>query len=256
MPDDAGEAPAVQVGSSLLDGRVGLVELRRAPNNFFDVALLEQLVAAIDALVAQDARALVLAAAGKNFCAGAKLGGGRRQGDVYAAALPLFEVPVPIVVAAQGAVVGGGIGLALAGDLRIGSSETTFRPNFAQLGFNHGFGMSVTLPAVVGEQAALRLLLRAQTVRAEQAHALGLLDLIAPAENLRDVAIGEARLLAGHAPLAVASIRQLLRGERLARIRAAINAERSEQVRLMRTADFAEGVAAVNDRRTAWFTGT
>src|SRR5439155_742096 len=79
----------------------------------------------------------------------------------------LFAAAIPVVATVQGAAVGGGLGLALSADFRVASPDSRFWANFARLGFHHGFGMTVTLPALVGQQAALDLLYTGRRVPGE-----------------------------------------------------------------------------------------
>ena len=64
----------------------------------------------------------------------------------------------PVVAAIQGAAIGAGFGLACLADFRVGCPETRLAANFARLGYHHILGLSVTLPALVGQQTALDLL--------------------------------------------------------------------------------------------------
>jgi enoyl-CoA hydratase/carnithine racemase len=159
------------------------------------------------------------------------------------------------VAAIQGAAVGGGFGLALAADFRVASPEARFSANFARLGFHQGFALSVTLPAVVGQQAALDLLYTGRRVNGEEAHRLGLCDRLVQPDVLRREAHALAAEIAESAPLAVRSIRQTMRGSLASQARAAMERERPEQERLMRTEDWREGLTAVNERRSANFIG-
>jgi 2-(1,2-epoxy-1,2-dihydrophenyl)acetyl-CoA isomerase len=253
---------AEEVTFSLDEDLVACVEIHRAPNNFLDAALVAALADVYEQLDRDErCRAIVLCAEGKHFCAGAVLGegaaseGGRFAGSIYREAVRLFATTTPVVAAVQGAAVGGGMGLALSADFRIASPATRFWPNFAQLGFHHGFGLSVTLPAAVGPQRALELLLTGRRVGGEEAFALGLCDRLVPAEQIRAEARGLAGAIAAAAPLAVRSIRETLRGELAARVEAATLREGAEQARLMQTGDFREGVAAGAARRAPKFTG-
>ena len=252
---------ADDLGVDLDDDHVGVIEIRRPPNNFFDQALIAAIADALDELAAGDCRAVVLASAGKHFCAGADFqrearattGSGDRH--LYDEARRLFEQPLPIVAAVQGAAIGGGLGLALAADLRVAAPEARFAANFARLGFHHGFGLTVTLPLVVGHQAALDLLYTGRRVDGERASALGLCDRLVPAGQLRDEARSWAAEIAASGPLAVRSIRATMRGPLVAQIRAATDHEKAEQGRLQATDDWREGVRAVAERRPATFTG-
>jgi 2-(1,2-epoxy-1,2-dihydrophenyl)acetyl-CoA isomerase len=240
---------------------VAAVELHRPPNNHFDLALIASLADAFEAIDRDGGcRAIVLCSEGKHFCAGADFSGragGAADGPrhLYQEAIRLFECRTPVVAAVQGAAVGGGLGLALAADFRVASPEARFVANFARLGFHHGFGLTVTLPAVVGQQRALELLYTGRRVPGEEALRLGLCDRLAPAETLRAAAHAMAAEIAASAPLAVRSIRHTMRGDLAERVRAALVREQFEQERLNRTEDFREGVRATAERREPRFSG-
>jgi 2-(1,2-epoxy-1,2-dihydrophenyl)acetyl-CoA isomerase len=243
-----------------LDGDfVAIAEIVRPPDNFFDRALIAAIADALEALDREPAcRAVVLCSAGKHFCAGADFRGrpldteGGRH--LYDEAVRVFGTKKPIVAAVQGAAVGGGLGLALAADFRVAAPEARFSANFARLGFHHGFGLSVTLPKVVGEQRALELLYTGARLSGEEALAIGLCDRLAPLDALRERARAFAVEIAGSGPLAIESIRTTMRGDLQERIRAATARERAEQERLQKTEDFREGVRAMAERRKPRFT--
>ena len=137
----------------------------------------------------------------------------------------------------------------MSADLRVGSRDTRMTANFARLGFHHGFGLSVTLPLVVGHQRAIELLYTGARLGGEQAHRIGLLDRLVPHDDLLSTAHALAADIAASAPLAVESIRETMRGDLAAKVRAATDREKAEQDRLTKTADFAEGVRAMGERR-------
>lgn len=252
---------SVEIG----DDFVATVELHRPPNNYFDVALMRSLAEALEGLDRERAcRAVVLCSEGKHFCAGADFGGadpraatglGGQIGDLYGEAIRLFATRTPVVAAVQGGAVGGGLGLALAADFRVASPESRFAANFARLGFHHGFGLSVTLPAAVGQQRALDLLYTGRRIGGDEALRIGLCDRLATAAGLREEARALAAEIAQSAPLALRAIRETMRGDLAERIRSSVDRERAVQERLRQTEDFGEGVRATAERRLPRFSG-
>ena len=249
---------------------VATIEIRRPPHNFFDVALINQIADALDELDADDAcRAVVLAAQGKSFCAGANFGDGstldaqgRRPGEamapiahLYTHAVRLFGAKKPIVGAIHGAAVGGGLGLALVQDFRVTCPEARFCANFTRLGFHPGFGLTVTLPEVIGKSNAALMLYTSRRFTGEDARQMGLVDVLVPQPEVRAAAQKLAAEIAENAPLGVAATRATLRAGLADRVAAATAHELAEQSRLRKTADFKEGVKAMAERRVPDFAG-
>jgi len=252
-------------------GHVALVEIRRPPNNFFDIALIKEIASAFEALDADaDCRALVLAAQGKAFCAGANFGDGGtldRDGSallsgptpgaahLYIEGNRLFRTKKPIVAAVHGAAVGGGLGLAMVADFRVTCPEARFCANFTRLGFHPGFGLTVTLPAVIGPTKAALMFYTSRRVRGDEAHAMGLADVLVPQDEVRAAALALAAEVAENSPLGLIATRATMRGNLADRVREATNHELAEQTRLRKTDDFKEGVKAMAERRLPIFTG-
>lgn len=134
-------------------------------------------------------------------------------------------------------------------------AEARFSANFARLGFHHGFGTTVTLPAAVGPQRAAEMLFTGARIGGEEAHRIGLLDRLVPLPDVRAEAHRFAADIAACAPLATRSIRATLRSGLVDAIRAATDHEKAEQERLRVTRDFAEGVRAMAERRAPRFEG-
>ena len=252
------------------DGLVATIEIRRPPHNFFDVALINQIADALDALDADNGcRAVVLAAQGKSFCAGANFGDGatldadgKRPGEamspiahLYTHAVRLFGAKKPIVGAIHGAAVGGGLGLALLPDFRVTCPEARFCANFTRLGFHPGFGLTVTLPEAIGKQNAAMMFYTARRITGEEALRMGLADLVVPQAEVRVAAQKLAAEIAENAPLAVVATRATMRADLADRVRKATEHELEEQSRLRKTDDFKEGVKAMSERRVPSFAG-
>ncbi len=239
---------------------IGMMEIRRPPNNFFDTALIEAIADALERLQGLGARCVVLCSEGKHFTAGANFNAEGRErelpGDLYAQAGRIFAQPLPVVAAVQGAAVGGGLGVAMAADFRVACPEARFSANFARLGFHQGFALSVTLPRTVGHQQAQEILFTGRRYNGQEALAMGLVDHLVPMPDLRAKAWDLALEIARSAPLAVASIRQTLRAGLAEDAIAAMDHELAEQTRLRQSNDWTEGVKAMTERRPPNFTGT
>lgn len=246
---------------------VSVLSFERAPSNYFTPELIKALADALEDLAANGrTRAVVLRGKGRHFCAGADFSGSDRAagsssgldvGTLYSHALRLFAQPLPVVAQLQGAVIGGGLGLALAADFRVAGERAKLAANFSRIGLHQGFGLSVTLPRLVGEHKASDLLLTGRTVRAPEALELGLVDAVAPdGEETAQAALAKAAELAEAAPLAVRAIRATLRTGLVDRIREAVRVEEAEQAKLFVTSDFSEGVKAAAEKRPANFTAS
>jgi 2-(1,2-epoxy-1,2-dihydrophenyl)acetyl-CoA isomerase len=235
------------------------VEICRPPANYFDTSLLAALADAMHELEADGlCRAIVLSARGRHFSAGANLHDMAADEDVellYSEAVRLFEVGLPIVAAVQGAAVGGGLGLALVADFRIATPGTRFVCPFARLGLHHGFGLTVTLPRVIGFQRATELLYTGGELHGPAALASGLCDRLVTEDQLLETAAGLADVIAHAGPLAVRAIRRTMRADLANQVRQATRHEWAEQQALGRTKDFAEGVSASAERRSPTFSG-
>ena len=248
------------------DGHVAVVEIQRPPNNFFDVTLITDLATAFEELDQDDAcRALVLCSQGKHFCAGNNFGAPRAESErreraagrnpLYAAAVRLFNAKKPVIAAVQGAAVGGGFGLATMADFRVVCPEARFTANFVKLGFHPGFGLTHTLPRIIGGQRANLMFLTGRRINGETAREWGLADVLTDRETLRERALELAAEIAENAPLALKSVRATMRQGLAKAVQTATDHENEEQARLSRTEDHKEGVRAVGERRVGNFVG-
>ena len=241
------------------EGPVAVIEIRRGPHNHVDAALMRALCDTLEALD-QDTgcRSVVLAAEGRAFCAGADFNSGdagidRDPSLFYDQAMRIFDSAKPIVAAVHGAAVGAGLGLAVAADFRVTCREARFSANFNRLGFHPGFGLSCTLPRLVGPQQASLLFYTSRRIDGDEAVRIGLADVLVSADAVRAEALALAHEIAASAPLAVESTRATLRRGLAQQIRAMNQLELAAQREQFKTADFREGVAAMAARRTPVF---
>ena len=234
------------------------------PHNHANTTLIGEIADALEELDDDlPTRAIVMVGEGRHFCAGADLtapdgsgvGSGSSLGDFYEQVVRLFATEKPIVAAVQGAAIGAGLGLALAADFRLAAPRARFAANFTKLGFHPGFGLTETLPGLIGVQRANHMFLSARRFKPETVFSWGLIDGIESEDSLESAATALAREIAENAPLALRSTRKTLRGNIAERVRTALVHELAEQTKLRRTDDFKEGVASVNERRLGDFKG-
>jgi enoyl-CoA hydratase/carnithine racemase len=257
------QAATYQFIGVTLSGTVATVELRRPPNNFIDRDMIAELAEALEALDRQpQCRAVVLASAGKHFSGGADFSSrgaedssGPPKRHLYKEAIRLFRTGKPIVAAVHGAAVGAGLGLAVAADFRVTCPEARFSANFCRLGFHPGFGLTATLPRLIGKQRAALLFYTGRRIPGDEAVAMGLADLLVPQAELRDAATALAQEIAQSAPLAIVATRETLRRGLADAVQAATERELEEQDWQRRTDDFREGVKAMAERRLPEFRG-
>jgi len=255
-------------------GNVGVIEIQRPPLNFFDISLINQIADALEQFDNDiEIRASVLAAQGKAFCAGANFSDPARQaqeaaaakGDpadslgpinnLYLHAVRIFRNKKPIVAAVHGAAIGGGLGLAVSADFRVTCPEARFAANFTKLGFHPGFGLTATLPELVGKNNAELIFYTSRRVTGEEATRMGLANVCVPQDQVRTEAMKLANEIAECSPLGLLSTRATMRAGLADRVLAATNHELAEQSRLRATEDFKEGVKATAERRVANFKG-
>tara|TARA_B100001245_G_C22818435_1_gene393958 strand:- start:56 stop:829 length:774 start_codon:yes stop_codon:yes gene_type:complete len=247
-----------------LKNQVGVVEIKRPPNNHFDYKLINNIADCFDSLDQDsECRSIVLCSEGKHFCAGANFGKDRDMHDktdpyseLYKQAVRLFRNKKPIIVAVQGGAIGGGLGLSLVADFRIGCLESRFSANFSRLGFHQGFGTTVTLPRVVGNQNAAMMMLTGRRLKGKEALDIGLIDYLVPLTEVRSRSVELAKEISEAGPLAVQSIRSTIRQGLADQVEEIVDWELSEQIRLQSTDDFKEGIAASLERRKPKFSGS
>lgn len=247
-----------------IQGHVARLTFSNAPINFATVSLLRLIADALERLDQQpDVRAIVLASEGKVFCAGADLvsanGFGASTADplreFYDQAIRIYACRKPIIAQVQGAAIGAGLGLAVAADFRVAAPEAKFSANFTKLGFHPGFGLTYTLPRLIGVQRASLMFLSSERYGAEECADWGLVDKVVCGDLLHESAYAFANEIAVNAPLALLSTRATLRGKLVEAVKAQLIHEHQQQLLLQPTEDFAEGIRASAERRPGNFKG-
>jgi enoyl-CoA hydratase/carnithine racemase len=244
-------------------GHVATIEVRRGPNNFIDTDMVAEIADALEVYDrTPDVRAIVLCAEGKHFCAGADFGSRgpdgiaratKRGRHLYKEAQRLWRTAKPIVAAVHGAAVGAGVGLAVMADFRVACPEARFSTNFTRLGFHPGFGLTATLPRLIGTQNAAMMMYTGRRLTGEEALKIGLVDYLMPLEQVRAKAVEVATEIAGSAPLAIVATRETLRRGLADAVAQATEREFEEQDWMRTTADFKEGTKAMGERRAPIF---
>lgn len=211
-------------------GPVAIITLNRPERlNAIGAAVREEVHAAVEAAHEDDAvRAAIITGAGRGFCSGADLSGAPRPAAGGEAAAPAaFGVPAgqngkldeegwvgrwakrfahfdkPLIGAINGVAAGAGMSMALACDVRVGSTNARFKTVFVERSLSPDSGMSYFLPRIVGYSRAADLIFSSRAVNAEEAYRIGLLDRLVEPEQLMDEAIALAEEMSQWPPLAV-----------------------------------------------------
>jgi enoyl-CoA hydratase/carnithine racemase len=209
----------------------------------------------------RNVRALVVTGAGGAFCSGADIGTGEQVHPRYKldrltdVALALHELAVPTVAKVTGVAVGAGWNLALGCDLVVATPESRFCQIFAKRGLSVDLGGSWLLPKLVGLQQAKRLVLLADMIDADEAHRLGLVTWVSPADEIDGFVADVAGRLAAGPPYALAQSKALLNDGANVTLREALANEARAQPGNFATSDSGEAYAAFAAKRDADFTG-
>jgi enoyl-CoA hydratase len=217
-----------------------------------------------------DVRAVVLTGAGRAFCAGLDIKDPASldpDNTVHAYDLQelfaemcaaLYELPVPVIAAINGAASGGGFVFSLASDIRLAAPEARFNVANVRIGFCGGdLGSSYLLPRIVGKGLASELMLTGRFIGAEEAARVGLVSRVVAADELIAQALHLAGEIAANSPWAVRMTKQVLACNLDAgSLRAAIELENRTQILSTRTADFGEAMSAFLEKRAPQYTGS
>ena len=215
--------------------------------------------------MAPEARVLVLTGTGRAFCSGQDLGDGGNAAEIdlertlreeYEPLLrAIFDAPVPVIAAVNGAAAGAGANLALAADVVIACDSAVFIQAFARIGLIPDAGGTYFLPRQVGFARAMGAMLFADSIPARQAADWGMIWETAPDDEFHATWMARASALASGPTVAYRNIRRALRDSLSNTLNAQLALEAQLQAEAGRTRDFKEGVLAFLEKRPAEFEG-
>lgn len=252
------------------DGGVAVVAFEKAESmNSLDPPTMRQVREALLGLLADPGvRALVLTGTGSVFCAGAnvkQMAEAARSRDsvrwvldttaeLHPLLLELHASAKPLVAAVNGVAAGGGLGLALVADARIGSPQARFAAGYFGIGLSPDGGSTWLMPRIIGTQRTRRFFFTNEVMGASEAADVGLLDEIVTAEQLLPRAIAMAREWGQWGAMSRESTKRLLEATVKNDFASHLDLERGLIAAAAGTADFAEGTAAFIEKRKARFT--
>jgi 2-(1,2-epoxy-1,2-dihydrophenyl)acetyl-CoA isomerase len=244
-----------------VDEGVAVLTLDRSDvMNALDASLRRELTAALRAV---EARCVVLTGAGRGFCSGQDLGEAgagldaqRMLAEEYVPLLQaIHDCPAPVIAAVNGVAAGAGASLALACDVVVAAECASFSMAFARLGLIPDAGATWILPRNLGLARAMGMALFADPIPARQAAECGLIWEAVPDEAFEATWRARAKVLAAGPTLAFRAARTAIRGAFETSLGDQLAIEAAHQGRLVRGADFAEGVAAFREKRPATYRG-
>lgn len=241
-------------------GATAEVTLNRPDNrNAMTPELLADFGSALDEVAAmRGVRAMIIAGTGTSFCSGADfrstlLDDVDGHYDVYAPFLRVLDIDVPVIAAMSGHAVGGGFGLSLLCDIRIATADARYGANFVRLGLSPGMAISYLLPRLVGLPLAMEYLLTGRLFDGATGLRIGYANHAVPAAEVLPMARGIADQIVAASPAAVRITKRMVRDGLGAAAIERARTEATEQTHMAGLPDFAEGVAALLERRSPVF---
>jgi enoyl-CoA hydratase len=253
---------------SEVNGQVGLIIINRADKfNCLSMAVHQALQ---DALKAHEAnptvRAILLCSEGKHFCTGADLG--EVHGKIESKdeeALRIFielghktcsdfeQTSLPVIGAIQGFCLAGGLEISLGCDILFAADDTVFGDQHANYGLIPGWGGSQRLPRIIGMRRSLDLMFSGRRLKADEAKEWGMVNYIAPANELRAKALEYCQLVASKSAEGVSMMKELAYNGADLSLKDALQLEVNEAVKGLQSDDVREGLAAFGERRDPAF---
>jgi enoyl-CoA hydratase/carnithine racemase len=229
---------------------ITLLRLNRPPLNALSQALLDELAAIAQALAADPSvKAVVVTGNGRAFAAGADItefgssDDAHRIGARFRAAFDaVAAIPRPVIAAIRGVALGGGLELALACDLRVAADTARLGQPEILLGIIPGAGGTQRLPRLVGTARAKEMVWSGRQLRADEAHSIGLVDRVAPADETESAALAWAATFATGAVTAMGAAKDAIDRGLDGPLDAGLDLEHHAFTKVFRTADAQEGV--------------
>jgi 2-(1,2-epoxy-1,2-dihydrophenyl)acetyl-CoA isomerase len=251
-------------------GNVAVIRLNRPDKlNALNVELGRGLVhAVLHASQDNSVRAVVLTGAGRGFCAGGDLEfildlRKRNASDELKVlleagkeiCLAIATMTKPVIAAVNGPAAGGGMNLALAADMRIASAQASFAESFARVGLYPDFGGTYFLPRIVGPALSAELFYTAETLSAEDALRLGIVNRVFPADTFEEETQKIVDVLAGAPTVALRDVKRTIVGDDRKNLEAKLDEEIRLQIHCFQSEDCLEGLNAFFEKRKPNFKG-
>lgn len=248
-----------------LRGGVAITRMNRPEAlNALSLQLSLDLAAAIKRAVSDGARAVILTGSGRAFCSGGDLGEmrtlGREHGRIEAfldqplkalhdVILLIRETPIPFIAAVNGVCAGAGTNVALACDLVIAADDASFNEAFVRIGLSPDCGGTFFLPRAIGEKLAAEMFMTGESVSAERAAQLGMINRVVTSDSLMTETLLTAEKLAAGPTGAIGRIKRMMNATFANDLSAQLKLEHECQIESGKSADFKEGVAAFFEKR-------
>jgi 2-(1,2-epoxy-1,2-dihydrophenyl)acetyl-CoA isomerase len=255
-----------------MNGAVAIITLNRPDAlNALSLQLTKDLREAIRKAVDGKARAVILTGEGRAFCSGGDLremqAMWQKEGRIEAfleeplkalhdVILLIRETPIPFVAAVQGVCAGAGTNFALACDIVFAAENATFNEAFVRIGLSPDCGGSFFLPRAVGEKLAAEIFMTGETLTAEKALQIGMINRVVAAENLMEETMKMAKKLSLAPTASIGRIKEMLNASFSNDLQKQLDLEHQMQIESGKSNDFKEGVQAFFEKRQPNFTGT
>ena len=216
----------------------------------------------------QEIDVVVLAGAGRAFCAGGDLGAigkGRESNDLtelepilragMRAVIKIRTLRQPVIAAVHGAAAGAGMNIALAADLRIASEDAVFGQNFAKVGLFPDYGGTFLLPELVGPAKAAEMFYTGDMIDAAEALRLGIVNRVVPLAQLESAVRALAQKIASGPGIAIRAVKRVLFASGKEALTKALEQEVEQQMKCFPSEDCAEGIRAFFEKRPPKFQG-